>query len=274
MKDGFLDALPFPVLSGPPWPGIRYFCTTRQGGVSAAPYDAFNLGDHVGDDAQAVAQNRRRLAAVLPSAPVWLRQVHGTSVWQADGNENADAPALIEADALMTARPRQVLAILTADCLPVVMGDTQGRVISVAHAGWRGLAAGVLENTFACLRVRLTQTDAHANVTWRAWIGPGISQAHFDVGADVRQAFTDPDPGAAACFMPAGVSGKWHADLPALAARRLRRMGVQQIWQSGVCTCADAARFYSHRRASQQGQTCGRMATVAWKTGDRPAGGY
>jgi len=268
-SDGFkLDTtgLPFPILTGPPWQGIRYFCTTRHGGISEAPWDSFNLGTHVGDDARAVAQNRKRLAAALPTPPIWLNQVHGINVVQADVLQTGTAHP-IEADALVTVRPQQVLAILTADCLPILMGDTRGRVLGLAHAGWRGLAAGVLEQTFFHLQARLPHTDAH--LIWRAWIGPGISQPHFEVGKEVRDAFVQPDPHTAACFSAGKTADTWQANLPALAAHRLRRMGVTQIWQSQACTYANPDLFYSHRRAQkQQGQPCGRLASVAWKTGN------
>jgi len=257
-------SLPFPVITGPPWQGIRYFCTTRHGGISQPPWDSFNLGTHVGDDTRAVTENRRRLAAALPTPPIWLNQVHGIKVAQVDALQanTADKTSTLEADALITARPQQVLAILTADCLPILIGDTRGRVIGLAHAGWRGLAAGVLEQTFFHLQARLPQTDAHA--LWRAWIGPGISQPHFEVGKAVRDAFVQQDAHTAACFTAGKTADKWQANLPALAARRLQRMGVSEVWQSQACTWANPDLFYSHRSA--QSQTCGRLATVAWRT--------
>lgn len=249
-----LERLPFRVISGPEWRGIRYFCTTRHGGISLPPYDTFNLGLHVGDDAAAVRANRARLAQALPEAPVWIEQVHGTDVFEADAGATAQG---VQADALLTARMGQVLAIMTADCLPVVMGDTEGRVVAVAHAGWRGLAAGVLEHTLARLRARLPVPDA----VWRAWIGPGIRRCHFEVGALVRQAFVGEDEGAAPYFHPKGQAEKWWADLPGLAEYRLARCGVAQVWQSQWCTHARPDLFFSHRRE----QPCGRMATVAWR---------
>jgi len=265
---------PLPLFSGPPWQGIRYFCTTRHGGISAAPYDSLNLGDHVGDDARAVAENRRRLVACLPCPPVWMQQVHGTAVFQADAADPApfsganvsvaDTPV---ADAIITTRPQQTLAILTADCLPVLMGDTRGRVLGLAHAGWRGLAAGVLEHTFSHLQARLCSsqnTPPHAR--WRAWIGPGISQRHFEVGPEVRDAFLNQNPDATTCFIAGKQPGKWLADLPGLAARRLHHMGVDEVWQSHACTVDRPELFYSYRRSHQHGHACGRMATVAWRT--------
>lgn len=252
--DGY-ESLPFRVVSGPPWQGIRYFCTTRHGGVSVPPYDALNLGLHVDDDIQAVLENRRRLSDPLPAAPVWVQQVHGTTVLEADGGSPLGQDA--QADALLTAQPGQVLAIMTADCLPVVIGDTEGRVVAVAHAGWRGLAAGILENTFERLRSRLPQAD----VVWRAWIGPAIGRAHFEVGTAVWQAFVPQDAETARYFHSKGPADKWWADLPGLAEHRLLRMGVTQVWQSQWCTYARPDLFFSHRRQ----QPCGRMATLLWR---------
>ena len=250
--DGF-GHLPFDVIEGPAWRGVRYFCTTRHGGVSLPPYDSLNLGLHVGDDEAAVLENRARLARALPGPPVWVEQVHGVDVFEADTGRDAQG---VRADAILTARPGQALAIMTADCLPVVMGDTEGRALAVAHAGWRGLAAGVLEQTFARLRKRLPGSA----VVWRAWIGPGIGVEHFEVGESVRQAFAQDDASAACCFHPGLEAGKWSADLPELARRRLEHMGVTEVWQSRLCTHARADLFFSHRRR----QPCGRMATLAW----------
>ena len=254
--DGF-ERFPFRVISGPQWSGIRYFCTTRHGGVSLPPYDSLNLGLHVGDDEVAVHENRERLARALPSAPVWVEQVHGTDVFEADIDEMRLG---VQADALLTAREGQVLAIMTADCLPVVIGDTEGRVLAVAHAGWRGLAAGILEQTLERLRVRLQNPDA----VWRAWIGPGIGPAYFEVGEEVRQAFVDADTQTAHCFEPKAQIGKWWADLPRLAENSLIRSGVEQVWQSQRCTHANSDMFFSHRRQ----QPCGRMATLAWRVSE------
>ncbi len=251
-----LGRAPFEVVEGPAWQGIRYFSTTRHGGVSLAPYDTFNVGLHVGDDEVAVQENRARLVRAVPSQPVWVEQVHGTAVFEAD-NENGQRP---QADALLTAQPTQVLAIMTADCLPVVLGDTLGRVVAVAHAGWRGLAAGVLEETLMRLRARLPGSQA----IWRAWIGPGIGREHFEVGAAVRQAFVSEDEATASYFQPKAEADKWMADLAGLAEYRLTRMGVAQVWQSQLCTYQRADLFFSHRRQ----QPCGRMVTVAWRTPD------
>ncbi len=242
-----------PVVTGSDWKGVSYFCTTRAGGVGAAPHDTLNLGLRAGDDPAVVAENRRRLRAAVPSEPLWLRQVHGAGVVDADAPQAETEPA---ADASVTSRPGRVLAILVADCLPVLIADAEGRAVGAAHAGWRGLAGGVLENTFAALRAK-----APGASQWRAWVGPGIGPQAFEVGDDVRDAFISDDSSVAAYFRPRpGVQGKWLADLPGLADFRLRRAGVKEVSLSGLCTASDAKRFFSYRR---DGQT-GRMAMLAW----------
>jgi YfiH family protein len=246
-----------PLVGGPEWPGVALFTTTREGGVGVAPYDTFNLGVNAGDLPEAVAENRKRLRAELPGEPLWLTQVHGAEVIDAECTAGRK-PEPARADAAVTSRPDQVLAILTADCLPVAIADLDGRVLGMAHAGWRGLAAGVLENTLAAARGKHGAARG-----WRAWIGPAIGPRAFEVGADVYDVFTAEDTGAQKCFAPyPGRPGKWLADLPALAERRLRRAGVEQVLQSGLCTHTDAARFFSYRR---DGAT-GRIATLAWLT--------
>jgi YfiH family protein len=241
-----------PVVRGPDWPEIAVFTTTRQGGISRAPYGNFNLGVNAGDDACAVSENRRRLRAALPAAPVWLTQVHGTDVMNGDA-KSVQAPI---ADAAVTTTSLQPLAILTADCLPVVIADADGKVLGVAHAGWRGLAGGVLENTVAAARARLPRARG-----WRAWIGPAIGPRAFEVGDDVRDTFITADASAGVCFVPiTGKPGKWLADLPGLAEQRLRRTGVEAVEKSGLCTYEDSEQFFSYRR---DGPT-GRIATLAW----------
>jgi len=200
----------------------------------------------------AVAGNRARLveALALPAAPSWLRQVHGTTVVRLDGSTDASP----EADAAVTGTPGVVLAILTADCLPVVFASADGAELGAAHAGWRGLAAGVLEATVAAMRAPATQL--------RAWLGPAAGPAHYEVGEDVRAAFVDADPGAAAAFV-ATRPGHWHVDLYALARRRLAAAGVDAVQGGGHCTIADRDRFYSHRRDARTG----RQATLVWRAG-------
>ncbi|WP_144638878.1 peptidoglycan editing factor PgeF [Bordetella genomosp. 13] len=240
-----------PVVGGPRWQGVRYFCTTRGGGVGAAPHDTLNLGIRAGDRPEAVAENRRRVRAAVPSDPLWLRQVHSADVIDADGDVADDTPG----DASVTTRPGRVLAVMAADCLPVILADDQGTVLGAAHAGWRGLAGGVLENTLAAMRAKAPQASG-----WRAWIGPGIGPSHFEVGHDVLQAFADGDAEAAAFFLPRpGIADKWLADLPGLARLKLQRAGVAEPDVSGLCTVSDP-RFFSYRRDKETG----RMAALAW----------
>lgn len=236
----------------PDWPAPSHVCavvTTRSGGVSAGPYATMNLGRNVGDEATSVAENRRRFEAFLPAQPAWLNQVHGTTV----ASFPASAPPG-PADAAVTREPGVVCSIMTADCLPVLFTDRSGSVAGVAHAGWRGLAAGVLDASVAAL----------ANLGVRpgellAWLGPAIGPAAFEVGADVHSAFCDVDVGAAPCFVPHR-KGKWHADLYGLARRSLARAGVTSVHGGGFCTLSDTARLFSYRRERDSG----RMATAVW----------
>ena len=270
-------------IHGTAWKGVRYGCTTRGGGVSSGPWKSLNLALHVGDDADAVHENRRRLAACLPGEPFWLEQVHGTDVIEVkdtsyirlvrqaasasgvsdspQGEQPWEAADLLRprADAAITTCPGVVLAIMTADCIPVVMADSEGRALAVAHAGWRGLAAGVLEATLAALRLRLPQA------TWRAWVGPCIGQASFEVGDEVREAFIGQDAAAAAWFAAGRKPGKWQADLAGLARHRLEMMGVYGVELSGLCTFERDDLFHSYRRST----VSGRMATVAWLQTER-----
>ena len=245
------------VVAGPQWPGVAYFCSTRNGGVSQAPWNSLNVGQHTGDDPLHVAENRRRLAPAAGPL-VWLRQVHGTDVYDVDDHRDLPCPGEISADALITSRSDRVLAIMTADCLPVVLGSADGEVIGVAHAGWRGLAAGVLENTLTALQKKY---DGPQEPQWRAWIGPGIGQSYFEVGDEVRSAFVSTDGATSGFFMPAGQNGKWWADLSAIARHRLHKNGVGQIDAAGLCTYTRADLFYSYRREN----LTGRMVTLAWR---------
>ncbi len=246
-----------PHVTGPAWPGLRYVTTTRQEGVSQGAWASFNLATHCQDRPEHVQRNRQRLASALPAQPLWLDQVHGTTVLNADTWPQAacDTDPVPKADAAVTTRFERVLAILTADCLPVVLSDGQGSVLGVAHAGWRGLAAGVLENTLRCMQQLQPQAGQ-----WRAWIGPAIQQDAFQVGDDVRNAFVVADAQAALFFKPDALPGKWRADLPGLAAHRLQQAGVACISVSPDCSFKDSDRFYSYRRQA----TTGRMATLAW----------
>lgn len=241
----------------PDWPAPRQVqarVTTRRGGVSSAPYASFNLGTHVGDDPAAVAVNRAMLREYLPADPVWLAQVHGRGIVAAD--ESAGIP---EADGSFTKRAACVCAVLTADCLPVLFCDRGGSVVAAAHAGWRGLAEGVLEAAVASMAV------APGDIM--AWLGPAIGPQAFEVGAEVRAAFMAQDDACAAAFLPAPdkagnslAQGKWLADIYQLARIRLARVGVKQVFGGDFCTHSDAERFYSYRR---DGVT-GRMASLIW----------
>ena len=231
------------------WPApvrVKALQTTRQGGVSIAPYDSLNLGGHVGDNPLAVARNRILLNTLLPSEPVWLEQVHGTVVANADM-----ASCRPQADACIARQRGAVCVVMTADCLPVLLCDVQGGVVGAAHAGWKGLAAGVIEAT--------VQTMEVAPQSLMAWLGPAISQEAFEVGDEVRAAFIAVQPQAAAAFIP-GQSGKWFADIYALARLRLNALGITQIHGGGRCTCREQERFFSYRR---DGAT-GRMGTFIW----------
>jgi YfiH family protein len=227
--------------------GVRAAMTTRAGGVSAGAWASLNLATHVGDEPAAVAENRRRLRAALalPAEPAWLEQVHGIRVARLPG------PASEPADAAVSFARGGVCAVLVADCLPVLLASRAGDRVGVAHAGWRGLAAGVIESTVAALDCEPGELIA--------WLGPSIGPRAFEVGAEVREAFLARDAGAAAAFIP-GREGRWLADLAALARRRLAAVGVPEIRGGTLCTYSDPGRFYSYRR---DGAT-GRMAALAW----------
>lgn len=234
----------------PDWPApkrVRAVTTTRAGGVSRPPYDSLNLGDHVGDDPAAVATNRRRLqqALGLPAQPGWLKQVHGNCPVDA-----ATHPAGGEADAVYTRRAGLVCAVMTADCLPLLLCDRQGSVVAAVHAGWRGLLNGVIERSVG----RMGAPQALL-----AWMGPAIGPQAFEVGDEVRRAFVAADAASAAAFRPSD-SGRWLADIYALARGRLARCGVTAVSGGEYCTYSQPERFYSYRR---DGRT-GRMASLIW----------
>lgn len=235
----------------PRWPApprVRALSTCRSGGCSRPPYDAFNLATHVGDDPAAVAANRRRLQqlAELPARPCWLEQVHGTSLVDAAG-----ATEGVTADGAFARVPGIVCAVLTADCLPLLLCERHGHSVAALHCGWRGLAAGIIEQALATLTA--------AGDEFLAWLGPAIGPAAFEVGEDVRQAFVDHDPAAATAFVP-GSEGRWCADLYGLARQRLAACGVHQVYGGDRCTWKEEAAFFSYRR---DGIT-GRMATLIW----------
>jgi YfiH family protein len=233
----------------PDWPApanVKALQTTRKGGISITPYDSLNLGDHVGDAQLAVAHNRMLLNTLLPSEPVWLEQMHGTIVANAD-----HASCLPQADACIARHRAAVCVVMTADCLPVLLCDKQGSVVGAAHAGWKGLAAGVIEATMQAMNV--------APQKLMAWLGPAISQDVFEVGDEVRAAFIAAQPQASFAFI-SGQNGKWFADIYALARLRLKALGVTQIYGGGYCTYREQERYFSYRR---DGVT-GRMGTFIW----------
>ncbi len=236
-------------------PTVRAGMSTRAGGASAGPYAGLNLGAHVGDDAAAVQLNRQRWAVSMQATPVWLQQVHGTTVVDAvDVSEGRGGPA----DAVFSTQPGLACTVLVADCLPVLMADTQGRCVAAAHAGWRGLAAGVLENTLAA--VCGATGAARGEVT--AWLGPCIGPRTFEVGDDVREAF---GPDGAPHFRPhrrRDGSSAWLADLAGLARMRLAAAGVARIEGGQWCTVEDADRFFSYRRDGVTGRLAASIARV------------
>ena len=252
----------------PDWPSplahIDALCTTRVGGFSNAPFDAgfcrgndensggLNLALHVGDDAATVIRNRDVLRAHLPADPDWLNQVHGSEVYRASAVLKTEAPPC--ADASIATEPGVVCAIMTADCLPVLLCDPCGPYVGAAHAGWRGLAGGVLQRTVSAMRA------SGANDIW-AWLGPAIGPDHFEVGDDVRATFCQQQPAAASAFFAiAGRPGKYLADLYFLARLALQSVGVTQVSGGDQCTVCQRDTYFSFRRD----QRCGRMASMIW----------
>lgn len=232
----------------PDWPApatIKSRVTTRSGGLSLAPFDSFNLGDHVGDRPEAVASNRLLLTSRLNVRPAWLRQVHGVAVAHAD-------PSLVpEADASWTATPGIACTIMTADCLPALFCTRDGTRVAAAHAGWRGLAAGVLEATVDSLKTAPGQI--------LVWLGPAIGQQSFEVGAEVRDTFISSHPETAQAFLPSLNAGRFMANIYTLARLRLAAHGVTAVYGGGLDTFTDP-RFYSYRRSAQTG----RFASLIW----------
>lgn len=280
---------PHPDWLRPDWPApahVHALCTTRAGGVSVAPFDRLNLGDHVGDDPAAVQANRRVLQAVLDAATpgaqaVFLQQVHGTQVLHLQGGTLPGACA----DACATAAPRLACTIMVADCLPVLFTNRQGSAVAAAHAGWRGLAGvgdahglGVLESVFKDFSALALMEKAPVAIKKEAfaeqaadtmaWLGPCIGPQAFEVGAEVRAAFCAHDAAAAQHFVPHG-PGKYLADLAALARQRLRALGIAQVYGNDStpawCTFSNPSRFFSHRRDSAALGGSGRFAVCIWR---------
>jgi len=237
----------------PDWPApehVRAYSTTREGGVSQGAWASLNLATHVEDDPNHVAENRRRLseALAIPNEPYWLEQVHGTEVVRPELKTSQCA------DAAFTQLSDTPCVVMTADCLPVLFCDERGTAVAAAHAGWRGLAAGVLEQTLKCF-------DDPSKVM--AWMGPAIGPKHFEIGDEVREVFVQQHPQAEPAFVESR-PGHWMADIFQLAKQRLSAAGVSHIYGGGICTYADADHFYSFRRES----VTGRMASLIWLSDD------
>jgi len=239
---------------------VHAFVTTRDGGVSVPPYLSLNLGDHVGDEPQAVQANREILRSALPANPIWMKQVHGTVV--STPAKRASMPSVaIVADAAVTDRPNEVLVVMTADCLPVFFSNRAGNLVGIAHAGWRGLCAGVLENTVTEM---LGSSNSPSPDDLIAWMGPAIGPSAFEVGNDVRHAFLEAGIDFPECaFVPIEERpGKYFGNLYELARSRLAFMGLTNISGGEFCTVNDEKRFFSHRRDA----ISGRFASVIWFT--------
>ena len=248
----------------PNWPAlpqIGAFCTTRGGGVSKAPFNSLNLGRYVNDEPLAVSENRARVRTLLPTEPVWLKQVHGTRVWDADLAHGAE---VIEADAAVTTKINTVLTVMAADCLPVLISDPEGNVIGAAHAGWRGLLGGVLENTVDAMQAKTGLGNASQ---YLAWLGPAIGPRAFEVGEEVRVAFEaygkehDLPVPAEAFNAIDGKPGKYWANLYQLARQRLASRGINHLYGGEFCTVRNQADFFSHRRDGLSG----RFAAFIWR---------
>ena len=247
----------------PQWPApanVRAVCTTREGGQSRPPYESLNLGDHVGDSAQAVAANRGIFAGALQARPVFLKQVHGLGTAQLD----VDTPDGIEADGCMTTTQGVACTIMVADCLPVLFTAMSGRAVAAAHAGWRGLAAGRGQNILEAVSIRFSQlAELEDTRQTLAWLGPCIGPDAFEVGPEVKAAFESHDRAATALFKPYR-DGKWLADLAGLARRRLLALGITRVYGNDGsrewCTVSNPSKFFSHRRD----RVSGRFAASIW----------
>ncbi|MBD3671054.1 MAG: peptidoglycan editing factor PgeF [Gammaproteobacteria bacterium] len=235
----------------PEWPApanVHAVTTTRQGGISLSPYDSMNLADHVGDEIRNVNENRRHLRECLklPAEPFWLSQVHGTQIVDVD-----QAEAGVKADASYSQVAGRPCVVMTADCLPLLLCNANGSQVAAVHAGWKGLAAGIIESA-------VRQFDSGGGDIM-AWLGPAIGPQQFEVGDEVRDIFCRDDKAATEAFTSHG-DGKWLADIYQLARLRLARVGVDQVFGGGLCTYTDDQRFYSYRRDKETG----RMASLIW----------
>ncbi|MGF1910466.1 peptidoglycan editing factor PgeF [Vibrio kasasachensis] len=226
---------------------VKAISSTRIGGYSSELYQGLNLGSHVGDDLETVLRNRQALVqlSAMPSAPIWLNQTHSTNV----ATVSEPTEVTLDADGIFTSQTGIVCSAMTADCLPVLLTNTQGNQVAAVHAGWRGLANGIVENA-----VKMFDGEVIA------WLGPAIGHNAFEVGEDVLQAFCDFDAEAIHAFKPTGNEGKWWADMDQIATQRLNKLGVNQVFTSKLCTYSEPERFYSYRR---EGVT-GRQASLIW----------
>ncbi|WP_432454284.1 MULTISPECIES: peptidoglycan editing factor PgeF [unclassified Agarivorans] len=240
--------MPSHLVEWPCPPNVRAIFSDRLGGVSQAPFDSFNLGDHVGDARRAVQQNRVAFQAEMPDQVCWLKQIHSTQVVDA----SLSGSQMAEADASVSDQPGAVCVVMTADCLPILLCDKQGRVVAAVHAGWRGLANGIIENTIAKMKVAPKQV--------MAWMGPAIGPSAFEVGEEVKQAFVDSHSEAYLAFTPSNKANKYFADIFMLAEQRLTQAGLTAVYSERCCTYRSAQQFYSYRR---EGLT-GRMAAAIW----------
>lgn len=248
-------------ITGPSWAGVQYFSTCLQGGYSQGDWQGLNLGEHCGDNPIHVAQNRALLNQLLPSKPHWLQQVHGTQLYHAvePAKQAVVWQQAPQADAAWTRASLTVLAVLTADCLPIVIADRKGQIVGVAHAGWRGLANGVVEKLFIKLQQQLP-----AEAQWQAWVGPAISQTYFEVGEEVYSAFMQVDPELNIYFKFKISVNKYKADLANIARYLLLKINpLMEVNLSQACTFSEEENYYSYRRQNNTG----RIATVAWLKG-------
>ena len=247
----------FESLTKPSWPlpaNVDIRLTNRHGGFSLEPYDSFNLGTHVGDDPNTVERNRDLLRSGLPNHPIWLNQVHGHEVFDADFWDGSSVPT---ADATVTTKINQVLAIMTADCLPVLLTTIDGAIIGAAHAGWRGLASGVIEHTVQAMRSKMATQEQQQPI--KAYLGAAIGPQSFEVGEEVMSVFVNHDPQTSKSFQPSKRAGKYMADIYALAKNRLNAMGVDEIYGGDECTYKNR-NFFSYRRD----HVTGRMVSLIW----------
>jgi len=237
---------------------VNAFVSTRNGGVSDSPYDSLNLGKHVGDQITQVEQNRELLQKILPSQPIWLNQVHGTQIWTSPQSS-------LEADGAITQQANQVLTIMTADCMPILFCDEQGDILGVCHAGWRGLAQGVIQKILDQMVVKKHPDDIKSYISKiNAYLGPTIGQRHFEVGGDVFDAFSHilPAEQIDLHFMPTHQARKYFANLFGIAQFQLNQLGIERIFSEEICCFERSDLFYSHRRDKKTG----RFASFLWKS--------